>query len=312
MHKPRWFKDGHVVVSTARTSGINKDGNDLYVVDGGTGLRTDRIDNELLDDVLAIADGSHRDSVQTIPLERIKESGVGVPTYYDRRYIDEFRHSVAKLWPDFETRTIGQLIEDDELVVMKGHGSPSQDLRSGEIPYIKVSDLRAGQVNINPTNMVSEVVAKRFWRGRDSGLQAFDLLSPERASKNIGDFCVLMPGQERLVLTKEILVFRPGARADFDAFYLLWALTLTSVRNQWNRVVLMQTNREDVGKRYLEIELPVAPSASRAAEVSEAFRTYYAGMAALRDAFQAQLEFDGLHHLHLGVVADDESCEVAE
>ena len=36
-------------------------------------------------------------------------------------------------------------------------------------------------------------------------------------------------------------------------------MTLNVVRQQWNRVVFMQTNREDVGQRYLEIEVPVPP-----------------------------------------------------
>jgi hypothetical protein len=81
-------------------------------------------------------------------------------------------------------------------------------------------------MNINPTNRVPRKIAERHWRGSDSGLQPFDLLSPERTSKNIGDFCVLLPGQERVLLTKEIIVIRRGPAAMFDAFYLLWALTL--------------------------------------------------------------------------------------
>jgi len=306
MHRPAWFKDGQVVVSTARTSGINKDGNDLWVVDEATGTRTDVVNNELRDDVAAVLKGEVRDSVQVIPMARITDSGVAVPTYYDQRYLAEFRESVAANWPDFESRPIGELVDAGLIEVTKGHGSPSQDLRTGTIPYIKVSDLRAGQVNINPTNMVSDVVARRFWRGADSGLRAFDLLSPERASKNIGDFCVLMPGQERLVLTREILVFRPGSEAQFDAFYLLWALTLSCVRNQWNRIVLMQTNREDVGKRYLEIEIPIAPTQQRSDDISRPFRAYFMGMADLRDNFQSYLNSNGQHHFHLGVQPEED------
>lgn len=38
--------------------------------------------------------------------------------------------------------------------VETGTGRPSKDQRTGSVPYIKVSDLRAGLVNINATNMV--------------------------------------------------------------------------------------------------------------------------------------------------------------
>jgi hypothetical protein len=125
---------------------------------------------------------------------------------------------------------------------------------------------------ITPTEQVEQrlqVTSPRMWLAlvvfwKLSGINAFDLVSPERTSKNIGDFCVVMPGQEQVVMTKEVIVLRPGPKANFDAFYLLWAMTLKIVRDQWKRVIFMQTNREDVGKRYLEIRVPIPPSAERA------------------------------------------------
>ena len=52
-------------------------------------------------------------------------------------------------------------------------------------------------------------------------------------------------------------------------------MTLKIVRDQWRRIIFMQTNREDVGKRYHEIEIPVPATAERAAEVAAPFRKYY-------------------------------------
>jgi len=127
-------------------------------------------------------------------------------------------------------------------------------------------------------------------------LRAFDLLSPERTSKNIGDFCVLLPGQERVLLTKEIIVLRPGPTANFDAFFLLWALTLKIVRDQWKRIVFMQTNREDVGKRYMELLIPIASSAELARSVSASFRAYYKGLAEARAQFAQYLSESKQHH----------------
>ena len=120
-------------------------------------------------------------------------------------------------WPripvfDFRAVSLADLKDQGLIEIRGGHGSPSAaSERVGTVPYIKVSDLRAGFVNINPTNRVPRQVAKRFWvNGSQSGLRAFDLLCPERTSKNIGDFCVLMPGQEQLVGTKEMIIVRPG------------------------------------------------------------------------------------------------------
>jgi hypothetical protein len=58
----------------------------------------------------------------------------------------------------------------------------------------------------------------------------------------------------------------------------------------------MQTNREDVGKRYLEILLPVPPTRKRANEISEPFRTYYQTLATARSTLSDYLNQEKQHH----------------
>lgn len=289
-------------MSYAPTVGINKDGEELYVVNASTGKRTDEINDRLAGDVNAILRGATTDTLQWVDANAVMESGIAVPAYYDQRTLNEYKAGLAEVWPLFESVSLGELIGRNELIVHSGHGSPSADMRDGTIPYIKVSDLRAGQVNINPTNRVTEVVARRHWGGPRSGLEPFDLITPARTSKNIGDIAVLMPGQERMVLTKEMLVMRPGSMAEFDSFYLLWAMSLKIVREQWRRIVFMQTNREDTGRRYREIQIPMAPTRAERDEVAEPFKTYYEGTAKLREQFLAYLSRDERHHVFLASI----------
>jgi len=313
MHRPSWFKDGQVVVSFAPTAGINKDGEELYVVDSETGKRTGRINDRLARDVDAILAGERSETVQWVDAAVVRQTGIAVPVYYDQRTVADYEAELERAWPDFESVSLGELIDRDELTVTGGHGSPSADMRTGTIPYIKVSDLRAGQVNINPTNRVSEIVARRYWHGPDSGLRPYDLITPARTSKNIGDVAVLMPGQERMVLTKEMLVMRPGPRRAFDPFYLLWAMSLKIVRRQWQRIVFMQTNREDTGQRYREIQIPLAPTRDRRDEIAKPFRIYYESTAKLREEFLAHLSQDEHHHVFLASVeAAEEEAVAAE
>lgn len=240
-----------------------------------------------------------------MPSERIRATNYVVPAYYDDRLVQELESDLLSTLPGFTAARLGDLAERHEIQFRHGHGSPSADMRRGDVPYIKVSDLRAGSVNINPTNRVPRVVAERFWRGSTSGLKSYDLLTPLRASKNIGEFCVVMPGQEELVLTKEILVLRPSPDADFDSLYLAWAMSLRLVRQQWSRIVFMQTNREDAGTRYKDIVIPVPPNRGAADRVSSAFRKYYQGVSALRDDFLQYLDTNEQHYVFLSAgVAD--------
>lgn len=320
MHRPSWFSDDHVMVSTAGTCGLAKKGRlrrkidpntgkVLQVEDPETGELIDAIDDELQADMEALSSWNRTptgdqlvtDTLRFVPKDLVC-LGTAVPIYYDKSLLRAFHAELeSEAFSGFTSTSLGDLQEQGLLFIRGGHGSPSQEERVGEVPYIKVSDLRAGLVNINPTNRVPTAVAERYWRGNSSGLQAFDLVCPERTSKNIGDFCVLLPGQEQVLCTKEIIVLRATPQAAFDQFYLLWALTLKIVREQWSRVVFMQTNREDVGSRFLEIEIPVPPSREAAERYSEAFRNYYTTVAEARQSMQRYLSNAPTpHHFFIG------------
>jgi type I restriction enzyme M protein len=266
-------KQPSVMFLNPRTCGIYKDGGTRFKTDAKTGIRTTEIDNELLEHVTAYLQKGMPSGAARIGLEEVFGRQVLVPTYYDQRYDD----GIEQLLEDngLEGVTIGELIKAKHIMVRGGHGSPSNDQRSGHIPYVKVSDIRGLRININPTNLVSGAVAARFWRGTASRLEPWDLITPNRASSNIGEFAILLPGEEQVVLTKEVFVFRIVTQDLFDPFYLLWALSLRAVRDQWRRIALMQTNREDCGSRYLEIIVPKPPSKKWALDTSEAFREYF-------------------------------------
>jgi type I restriction enzyme M protein len=284
-----------VVFLNPRTCGIYKDGGPRYKTDHRTGRRTDQIDNELKEHVEAYLASKNAPGQALVPLESIFGNRVLVPTYYDDRYNEQVRKLVEKLGTT--TITLGDLIDDGTIRVRGGHGSPGNDQRSGHIPYVKVSDIRGLRVNINPTNLVTESVARRYWRGGVSGIETWDLVTPNRASSNIGEFAIILPGEEQVVITKEVFVLRVMNRELIDPFYLLWALSLKSVRDQWRRIALMQTNREDCGNRYREVLLPRALSKGWADRVSQPFRDYFTTMAAARTTFMKNVAEDTVEYV---------------
>ncbi|MCX5877332.1 MAG: hypothetical protein NT087_13760 [Deltaproteobacteria bacterium] len=285
------FPKKKVFFLNPRTCGIYKNGGTRYKVDEH-GVRGAEVDNELLQHVLAFISGKKPDGSAEVPTKQLG-AGVLVPRYYDGRWNEPFNE--LKKVQGFDEVTIGELLDQGILTVRGGHGSPSNDQRIGEVPYIKVSDIRNLRLNINPTNLVPLALAKRLWRSPlgDSGLKAWDVITPNRASNNIGEFALLLPGEEQVVLTKEVFIFRVCENVDgWDPFYLFWALCLKAVRQQWQRVALMQTNREDVGNRYREIRLPYPQSPRWAAEMSEPFRDYFTTVAESKAKFRERVQAD--------------------
>jgi len=286
-----------VVFLNPFTCGIYKDGGARYKIDPATGRRTDEIDNELGEQVgLLLSDADVPGAVR-VNIEDVFSKRVLVPRYYDTRWLDDFKVLLER--EGLESVSLGELVDTGVITVRGGHGSPSNDRRSGNIPYVKVSDIRSLRINVNPTNLVTQEVAESFWRGGDSGLRAWDVITPNRASSNIGEFAVMLPGEERIVITKEVFILRVvgGHDAGWSPFYLLWALCLKAVRKQWQRVALMQTNREDVSSRYREILLPVPHNAEWAEAVSAPFRDYFTTLAAARTAFVTSLSESGYEYI---------------
>jgi type I restriction enzyme M protein len=293
-----------------RTCGIYKSGGTRYKTDPDTGRRTDVVDNELLEAVEAYLNGKPSAGESRIGVTDALTKRVLVPAYYDPRHTAGI-HGFLKERA-VKGVTIGELLDSGRLTVRGGHGSPGNDQRTGHIPYIKVSDIRALRVNINPTNLVTENVARRYWGGSTSGLEAWDVISPNRASSNIGEFAMLLPGEEQVLITKEVFVFRcMDHKSEWDPFYLLWALSLRVVREQWRRVALMQTNREDCGSRYREVILPCPPNKRWATEASKAFRDYFTSLAQAKADFLKAVASDSCEYIASvsGMVAASEEEE---
>lgn len=215
----------------------------------------------------------------------MSKSYVAVPAFSGNKSEYVLEEKVKEELPEFRMRYLGDLIDIGIISVRGGHGSPSADVRTGDIPYIKVVNLRAGRVNPNSTNMVPKPVARQFWGGESSGISAWEIATPSHASKNIGEPCMILPGQERMVLTKEILLFSVSPNASIDPFYLFWAMRLRNVQSQWQRVIFMQTNREDLGDRYRLIEIPYTGDRLAAEKVSQCYRDYFIGLDKLQKKF---------------------------
>lgn len=166
-----------VIMLNPRTCGVYKNGSIRYQVDEH-GERTAKIDNEMLDHVLAWKSGEMPPRAVEVSIGETVARDVLVPTYYDSRRNVAFDALKARL--GCGEVTLGELVDRGLVELRGGHGSVSNDQRVGGVPYVKVSDIRALRVNVNPTNMIPLALARKKWGYADhSGLQPWDLITPK-------------------------------------------------------------------------------------------------------------------------------------
>ena len=252
--KPR--RNHQIIGMLTESYGEDKHSHPLYRLDRD-GNRTEILEDQMTEaaGLLLSSYGTPSKLRFTFKQTEAKSAGVLVASYFWRKpYLDAL--SAFAKDNQCELISLSELIDKKELTCTSGHGSPKGQFKGkGLVPYVKVSDIKNWRINENPKYFIPDDEAKRL-RGKKE-LQPFDLVTPTRASKNIGLVGVVMPWQTHVVLTKEIVVLRCTKKSRMSPWLLLVMMSLRVVNDQFKYLVQMQTNREDLGKRLYELLIPV-------------------------------------------------------
>jgi type I restriction enzyme M protein len=222
-----------------------------------------------------------------VPQAQVRARGVMVPRFWWRRDTTAALGEWARLHPSTIT-TLGALADAGVIRTFEGHGSPPGNARAtGDVPYVKVTDLKNWRINENPTNFIHRRVADGL-RRRGVRLRYGDLITPARASSNIGQFSLVLPWQTDIVLTKEVLVVRVEANdTGLTPFLLLALMSLRVVQEQYQTLALMQTNREHLGDHWKEVQLPIPDDEAERAKIGDAVKSYFDGIVTARESWTA-------------------------
>lgn len=282
-------RKGHTIRGVlAETYGEDKHGHSLYQLDA-EGKETGELDDEMAeaaDYIRSQAKASNHKLNFRFSQSAAAHSGVIVASYHWREPYTKALNRFAEE-NDCALVSIGDLVESGELDLSNGHGSPRAFFKGkGTVPYIKVSDIKNWRIIENSKYAIPNREAKRL-RG-DQTLEPYDLITPTRASKNIGLLGVIMPWQTNVVLTKEVAVIRVAKEGRLTPWLVLVMMSLSVVNDQFRHLVLMQTNREDLGRRILELKLPVPNQGAERERWGSHVRRYFEALN------QAQTEYSKL------------------
>ena len=153
---------------------------------------------------------------------------------------------------------ISELINDGTIAAWDGHGSPSsQEKGSGDVPYIRVSDIVNWELYRNPVSGVSQEVYERFTRNR-SCPQAGDVIFVRRGSYRIGTVAMASPRDTNVLLTRELLTMRVQENIHgITPAYLLAMLSTDVVQDQIKDYVFYDTTMPTIGDRWKHLVLPI-------------------------------------------------------
>jgi type I restriction enzyme M protein len=292
-----------ILMSYPRSLGQDGDGNPLYLRNDSGDREEGDLDNEMADAVKYLQSLDYSETRKKrqgetpvtqrygfmVAQETASGRGVLVPRFWWREDTNAALQRWAEDYPS-ELVTLGELERRGLLESFEGHGSPPSNARgTGAVPYVKVTDLKNWRISENPTNFISQAQADRL-RKRGPALQYGDLISPARASSNIGQFSLVLPWQTNIVLTKEVLILRVTDNTEgIDPFLLLGLFSLRVVQDQYASLALMQINREHLGHHWREVVVPMPSIRADRDKIAGTIRAYFDGTILARESYDALL-----------------------
>lgn len=243
--------DSAVFMSVAKTCGHDKRGNLVFREDGTPD-----------DEVVEVATAWHKSRGK--PASRLaftrKVSELDpyylVPRYYSpevKEVIDRFAENT-----DANLVTVAQLIESGRMQISKGHEIGSAAYGTGDIPFIRTSDIANLEITHDPTFGVSESVYAEY--APKQGLRLHDILFVNDGRYRIGNVCMLTEFDTKIVIQSHFRVIRSLDHRFLDPFLLLYLFRHPVVQLQVESKTFIQSTIATIGARIREIVLPIPKS----------------------------------------------------
>jgi type I restriction enzyme M protein len=181
------------------------------------------------------------------------ESNYLVPRYYVRDHA--FTEAESEIIAGARFATIGELIDEGVLTIRKGHEVGSHSYGSGDIPFVRTSDVNNLEISTDPTNAVSDAVFDEYRRQQD--LKPGDVLMVVDGRYRIGTTAILFENNYRCVVQSHFRIISVRQPEKLSPFELLYALNLPSVRIRIRDLVFVQSTLGTLGARLLELQIPI-------------------------------------------------------
>jgi type I restriction enzyme M protein len=175
-----------------------------------------------------------------------------VPRYYDQRLTDEVEQDAQRLGSD--VITLGELARARHLTIRKGHEVGSEAYGTGDIPFVRTSDIHNFEVSHDPTNCISEDYFAQY--APQQKLEAGDILMVVDGRYKIGRCAILHEWSKRCVVQSHLKIISAARSSPLDTMALLYALSLPSVQREIRRLVFIQSTLGGLGSRISEVRVP--------------------------------------------------------
>lgn len=286
-----------IIMGVTEQIGHDHNGKPIYRYNEETKIFTDEIwdDTQIIRKELKDISNSANINTFIVDVKNIKKN-VFVPRYYWTKRTEEIKKEARN--KNLELVQIKDLIKDKIIQDYTGHGSPPAKYKGrGEIPYIRVADIMNWEIYRNETSLIPEDIYFEK-KGNGIDLQEKDILFVRRGSYRIGSVAMVSKHDIKVLLTKEITIFRlinENNRYGINPFYLLYLFSHELTQRQLYNKIMIDTTLPNIGRRWDELYLPISKNIDERKNISERIeKAFMKRWDAQKDIFSIMREFGNL------------------
>lgn len=186
----------------------------------------------------------------TISFSNIRNN-IFVPKYYD----PEIQKDIENLKETHDILSISELVCNGVLEVKTGHELGKMAYGTGNIPFIRTSDLTNWELKTIPKQGVSQEYFDDYSNKQD--VAPGDILMVKDGDYLIGSNCMILQSDLPLLFQSHILKFRVKNPEVLDPYLFFIVLNSEIVQRQIRNVQFTADIIDTIGTRYLEIKIPI-------------------------------------------------------
>lgn len=253
-------------MAIASNIGHNKNGKPLYKTDAQTG------EEVLDDDIPAVTRNFIKRKDARVEASRLGfriahsalNENIFIPEYYNPEIGRELNR--LKNSGKYNLVSIGDLIAQEALQIKRGNEIGSRHYGTGQVPFVRTSDIVNWEIKFDPIKSVSEDVYEKYKATQD--IQAGDVLFVSDGTFLIGRTAIVTELDMKIIIQSHLKKIRVLRRDFINPYYLFYLLNNKIVRKQVDAKTFVQATISTIGNRLSEVVLPISADPREVARIT--------------------------------------------
>ena len=263
-----------IFMGIAKAVGHDKNGKEIFKIDKDGSHIYDKNGNLILDDETPLIAQKFRQFLNG-GIKEIDYLGYFIKTdeivdniYIPENYNPAVRQKLKQLEKSgkYKLTTIKELVDKGILKITRGNEIGSRSYGTGNIPFVRTTDIVNWEIKYNPIKAVSEKIYNRYKEKQD--VKENDILFVNDGTFLIGRSAIITKLDTKCVIQSHLRKIRILQPDFISPFYLYYLLNTNIVQQQIKQQTFVQATLSTLGNRINELILPIHTDKSEINKIS--------------------------------------------